>query len=49
MRIVVGWRRVHAGNQPLNINMAPSAFIEARITPIVDYEECKVVRRRRGM
>ena len=38
MRIVVGWRRDHAGSQPLNMNIGPSFANEARITPIVDLE-----------
>jgi hypothetical protein len=37
MRMVVGCRRVQAGTQPLNINIAPSFFNELLITPIVDY------------
>ena len=36
MSIVVGWRRVQAGTQPLNMNIAPSFFIEVRIICIVD-------------
>jgi hypothetical protein len=37
IRIVVGFRRVHAGSQPLNMNIAPSFLKELRITVIVDY------------
>ena len=40
IRIVVGWRRVHAGSQPLNMNIGPSFASDARITPSVD---CTVV------
>lgn len=36
MRMVVGWRRVHAGSHPLNMNIAPSFASDARITPSVD-------------
>jgi hypothetical protein len=36
MRMVVGCRRVHAGNQPLNMNIAPSFFSDVRITARVD-------------
>jgi len=38
MRIVVGCRRVQAGTQPLNMNMAPSFFKEALITPMVELD-----------
>lgn len=41
MRIVVGWRRVHAGSQPLNINIGPSFASDARITPSVDCMEAE--------
>ena len=36
MRIVVGWRRDHAGTQPLNMNMGPSFANEFLITLKVD-------------
>lgn len=36
IRIVVGWRRVHAGTQPLNMNIGPSFFIDCRMTARVD-------------
>ena len=42
MGMVVGWRRDHAGSQPLNINMEPSFAKEAQITPIVDLMEVSV-------
>jgi len=32
----VGWRRDHAGTQPLNMNMGPSVAIEWRITARVE-------------
>lgn len=36
--MVVGWRRDHAGTQPLNMNIAPSFLNEFLITANVDYE-----------
>lgn len=36
IKIVVGWRRVQAGTQPLNMNIAPSDCIEERMTASVD-------------
>jgi hypothetical protein len=36
IKIVVGCRRIHAGTQPLNINIAPSFLSEDLITPSVD-------------
>lgn len=36
MSIVVGWSRVHAGTQPLNMNIAPSLRIDCRIICSVD-------------
>jgi len=39
IKIVVGCRRIHAGTQPLNINIGPSFFNEDLITPIVDWRE----------
>lgn len=38
IKIVVGWSRVHAGTQPLNMNIAPSFFSEVLITPMVLFE-----------
>lgn len=38
MRIVVGWRRDHAGSQPLNMNIGPSVAREERITPSVELD-----------
>lgn len=42
IRMVVGWRRVHAGSHPLNINIGPSLLSEARITPSVDCIRARV-------
>ena len=39
MSIVVGCKRVQAGTQPLNMNIAPSFLIDARMTPRVDCQE----------
>jgi hypothetical protein len=36
IRIVVGWRRVHAGTQPLNMNIGPSFAMDFRMTARVD-------------
>ena len=36
IKIVVGCRRVNAGTQPLNMNIAPSFLKELRITAMVD-------------
>jgi hypothetical protein len=38
MRIVVGCNLVHAGSHPLNMNIAPSFFIDWRITAMVELE-----------
>lgn len=38
IKIVVGCKRVKAGTQPLNMNIAPSFLREERITARVDYE-----------
>jgi hypothetical protein len=43
MRMVVGWRRDHAGSQPLNMNIGPSLANELRITPSVDFGNVSVV------
>ena len=44
--MVVGCRRVHAGSQPLNMNIGPSFAKEARITPSVDLKEVSIIRER---
>jgi hypothetical protein len=44
MRMVVGWRRDHAGSQPLNMNIGPSVANELRITPIVDLNKVSAIR-----
>ena len=36
MSIVVGCSLVHAGSQPLNMNIAPSFALERRISSMVD-------------
>lgn len=36
MSIVVGCSRIHAGTQPLNMNIAPSLRIDRRMTSSVD-------------
>ena len=41
IKMVVGCRRVQAGTQPLNMNIAPSLRIERLITSIVDYNESR--------
>lgn len=35
MRMVVGWRRIQEGTQPLSMNKGPSFLRDSRITPIV--------------
>ena len=45
IKIVVGCRRVNAGTQPLNMNIAPSFLKELRITAMVDYLKRELVSR----